>query len=1769
MGSAVLLLSAILSGLIAPSYQQVNSAPFFVTEENGQRVDGNLLDRLSKQGILENTAIGTSVGTLSCKDNDGDPIQGYGVQSQTLEVNEATGEVTVSRLLDRENYLEEAENNPNGENSRLLKPVFSCWDGRGLTTTVEVDITLTDVNDNAPEFLNGPYSKKVNENVAVGSTVFSGISIWDEDAADNARVTVACSSSDAQSQATCEIFTVDTALTGAGRYRSSIVLQRKLDFETRRSYTMTLKAVDLGTPPLTSSANVLINVVDNQDTLPAFVNVPLTIYVKENAPLNTSVQLKIGARDGDEGSSRPVRIKIKNDTLGLFRLGPSLPDPDDSSIYRAAVIVNAPIDRETLLGTYRFEVEAVELDNGTETNSRQDSFVQVDILDENDNIPSFSKSTYNVTLAEIDSNAQSNFQIPDLDMQITDRDDPSNAKYTVVIVDQSQNTFKIFPEEEVSGNVAVNLLVINASLLDYDTPSLRFQRVVIEARESDANPKTSTATVNIFLQDLNDNSPQFTSSQYLYTLPENAPVGTYIATIQAVDRDEGDNGNVQYTLRGTGNDQFLINETTGSLTLSKALDYETQRVFQILVNAKDGGNPARETSTTLTINVTNINDEPPIPERAIYQTYAQETSLNLRPAVVVKARDNEDPSGVITYRIIAGNTRNNAFRVDPNTGNLTLASYIDYDETPSNGRFEVVIQASDNGNPPQYVNMTVRVDVQDENNNSPIFVRGSYSANISEMAQPGTSVVNVIASDADSRRNGEFRYTIQSGGREHFDISNTSGLITVSNKADFDFNDFPIYNMVVFAIDSGSPPRTGSTIVIVNLLDANNKAPKFQQQFYVTSISEATPIGSSVLHLTATDEDSTSELQYSIPTSTMEARNTGGNSIPRQLFDFRYAFAVDPISGLITTNSTLRRELAAEISFNILVRDLNAEGTLRQTASTSVLVTILGTNISTIYFTPARYYFSVTEGKQENYVITTVAARDPACGNCLLQDYVEVENSDPNNYLKVDRVTGQVSLTRALDYDDGDRRLNIDIIARASPNRTARTSVIVEVRDDNDNSPQFVLPSYDFTVSESARYPFSVGYVKATDKDSGSFGRVVYSLSGQGAQDFEIYDTGLILVSRTANLDFETVSVYNLLITASDNPTNQSSTVRKQTSVTLTITISDVNDNVPQFTPIYPFFVVENYNVGQSVGRILATDGDAGINGDIVYSMFDPRNLFRITNTGYILTQSSLRNQSAFSPFNVTVRAEDRGTPSLFNETQVVIFVRSGQLDDGRPQWSIPRLGDPYYIDEGTSAEQLVLVAQAAARSVGPEVIYSLNSASPDYEKFKINSTTGRLTTNGVFDREEKAVIQLILVATDRANTTLQSFRALTIYVRDKNDNVPEFGACPGISLEVPQRVTISEDTPVGTSVYRVQACDLDEIINGVTYELETSIALCQSESTGIFAVNSEGVIFTEKSLDRETKATHLVCVRAKVAQRRKRRQADTYPVNLMTDTAHVAYVVITLSDVNDNSAIFKHRVLYEVVPSVPTERTVVRVEATDPDSDLYNRVRYSITGIVYSEPGYPSYPLPGSFIVNPDTGIVSTNYPSYSDFRLPGSFFEVMLQAEDVNKPTLKDTMKLYIYIFEPAQTVRVVINEPPNEARNKVDDLLVDLNGVSSDNYFKVQQISYHRGVTDTDSTRTDVCFVMVSKDNVQSVREGANSLDNSNYLEILQNYGAGSPGSCYKTRSSLDKISWAPLWWTLVALAIFIFICCCILIGAICILYKNHKDFMDSQETRMDPM
>ncbi|XP_050394746.1 cadherin EGF LAG seven-pass G-type receptor 1 [Patella vulgata] len=698
-----------------------NAAPQFRTLAR-DGIDGNLYDRLTVKGIEENLPIGSVLGKLSCTDADGDAIT-YQGEGQTLLVN-ATGTVFMNRLLDRENS---PANSVSNTGARILVHKFSCMDNQ-LTATADIEITITDKNDNAPTFLSSTaYSGRIREDAVPGiTTLLPGlvIQVVDTDRGLNAVVDISCFADDVQAEEACDYFGVTSIQTGEGRYNSTIYLKKQVDYETQRGYTMTLLAKDRGVAGekrFNSTANVLIEVQDTQDSPPEFLNVPLTIYVQENIAIGTSLTPSISAQDQDQGAPRAVDISIVNDTKGLFRMGPSTPIDVTNKAYQASVLTRQPIDREELQGRYIFQVRAEELyPNGTKSGIFEDSDVTVNILDENDNQPTFQNTNYNVNLTEMDSNGtQTNSQVPNLNIQVTDKDDSSNANYYVTIGRQTYpGAFRVSPSDNSTGTTAVNMLILNSDFLDFDNPNYRRQIVVIEAREltsSQSTPKTSSATVTINLLDLNDNSPIFAQAQYERTLREDSAINTPIITITATDKDEGENGRITYSLRGTDLEVFNLNSATGEIRLRQTLDYETQTEYPVILVARDNGLPPRESTKTFTLKVSDFNDLGPQFIQDSYQTYVFETSLQLQPAVTVQATDPEDPTGVVTYRIIAGNI-NNAFSIDPNSGVLTLTKNIDYDDTPGqSGKIELIVEASDrglNGEAGLQTNTTVTVNVQ-------------------------------------------------------------------------------------------------------------------------------------------------------------------------------------------------------------------------------------------------------------------------------------------------------------------------------------------------------------------------------------------------------------------------------------------------------------------------------------------------------------------------------------------------------------------------------------------------------------------------------------------------------------------------------------------------------------------------------------------------------------------------------------------------------------------------------------------------------------------------------------------------------------------------------------------------------------------------------------------------------------------------------------------------------------------------------------------------
>ncbi|XP_061175504.1 cadherin-23-like isoform X2 [Saccostrea echinata] len=1789
----------LVAGLFVVANGQVNYAPVFDTV-NTTGIDGDLRQRLVTQGVLESVAIGTELGKLKAHvpQNPNAVVLYEALSQQTLDVKQ-DGSVLLARPLDREAASSTGNN---------LKVIFVAYyitnQGVRLSADTSITITVLDVNDEVPTFQNLPYNAKVAENALIGTTLYSSILVRDLDVGYYSEIQLSCYviPDNQESQSACDTFGLNTRQNSQGNYTGFVYLKRTVDYEVKKGYTMTIKSIDNpsrlgGGSQLSSTINILIEVIDQQDSPPRFLNTPVTVTVYENTPNGTRLGA-ITAQDGDEGSPRPIKI-VNKDPSNLFLITPAESIDSSNLRYMSQIRVLGNIDRETQLARYDFDVEAIEMENGVETDQRVTTKVIVTILDEDDNIPKFEHPVYNVSVLEMDSSssiANSTTPLPGLTVKVSDPDDASNALFNISILSQPvPGLFRVTPTQ-ASQLAQASLIVTDAKQLDYENPNVRTQQILLLAQDVN-NPinHSSTTTVIINLEDSNDNTPVFQASEYSASVREDRAVGSSIITITGSDRDSGENGRLEYSLRGTGLEKFNVNPSTGLVTLAQALDYEDTTSYQLLFRAQDKGSPSRESAVSLTISVLNYNDFGPIFSPDSYQTSVNEGETNILIPVIVKARDRESLDD-ITYTIVAGNTVDNAFILNSRTGVLSLSRGLNYEETPQRrGYFRLIVQATDADVPPQSANTTIDVLIIDKNNHDPQFLQSQYTAQISEGSAPGSFVKTVSATDQDFGSNGNISYYIWSGGLDHFTIDQ-QGQVTVSGGAALDVDNVRRYDITIHARDKGSPPRTGSTTLIVTLTDSNNKDPFFSKQVYIGSVQETVSIGTSVIQVRANDTDSTKSLQYSIDRLSIIAKSTDGTQIRTYYpYDFREAFEIEPTSGVIKVKSALSRDSAAEIDFNVIVKDVNAENNKEQTAKALVLITILGSADLTPYFAPPwtvtnpTYYYTLPEEVAIGTVTSTLIATDPK-GPFQITNFQEVAEpnmGDVGDYFSVNQTTGQIKVNRRLDYENLNSKL-VRFRVRAfsrDGTRSVDANITIQVQDINDNVPEFTQAKYTVTVSEDRVYPYQIATVFARDRDSGSYSEIEYSLSGQGFDKFMILKSGLILIGDGTILDHETTPEYNLLLTAQDNPSAQSSEVRQRSSVPLTIKVTDINDNPPVFSSSeYSFLTVESYDLNTNIGEVRATDLDSGVNGEIDYTIVSvepaPRtpeeDYFGISSeSGMLYSKNSLRGASAKSPYRLVIQAQDRGIPVLISSCIVNINVSSGQLDNGKPIWISPRFGDSNVvtimnITEHADLGTAVIRALAVPRTPGASIEYSILSDNEDVSEFVIDKDTGIVTVarNRTLDREKQETHDLILLATDTLNRTLQSTRLLSIKLQDINDEDPSFKNCPDRQYDIPTETSVRESEPVGTVVYTARACDLDlSPYNSVQYSFFTDDSLyCFSNISQSFRVDaSTGVITTNQVLDRESQGTYLICVQAKKPGTRRKRELPSkqeLETKLQQYTGDdVLFLLVSVSDVNDNKPTFSLTSDYTYIFAYPTKDNVYQLTASDPDIGDKGRVRYSIIQSQYINTAKRrNISVFDAFKINTETGQISVGFQAYKYFI--GGYFELTIKGEDYLRSEMYSTYKLKIYIGEKSSQVRVVMaSDSSRNQQQFVDDLERSLNGSPDSVLYIPTDTRYHVTATGTSANQIDICFFVVRNNRVVDSYDGTAAL--GDVQSILTSKNVYSPGPCEPaTTKTLE--GWSAFWWVLVAFAIFMFVIIVILIFAVIVLYNDYKDSMQARTT-----
>ncbi|XP_076643103.1 cadherin 74A [Halictus rubicundus] len=1682
--------------------QVINRAPHFV--------QGGDMARLA---VSESTPPGAPVYTLQGEDPEDSRLH-YSISGEYFTVNRDTGVVVLRKPLDR-------------ETQDLIEVIISITD-EGIagsepnTVSLRREIAVLDENDNPPVYHGRPYAARVPESAHVGGLLVppGTITITDLDGGVNADVHVECVSA-SRDDDVCNVFNVSTEKLAEGKYDVVITLVKPLDYERRNSYLINLLAMDGAsdvTKVLQARATVAVDVLDVQDQPPVFLNAPYSAALPENTPPGQTI-LTVRARDGDTGEPRALLLTLEEDVAGHFDLQVSR--EGDITVGKL-VTANISLDREDpkILqngGIYSFEVKATELINNEIPADTATSIITIVVTDVDDLVPVFNEKSFEVMISE---DIGVNTPLPGLNMIVSDGDVGENAKYTLSLRDVPgypgiSEVFVVSPKQ-AQGRVPVVIKAKDVEALDYDVEDPAKRELEFEVIALVANKVVATCRVHIRLLDANDHSPKFSRVNYVFSVSEDAKIGTKLGDVFAEDADSGSFGELTYTLHGFRADEFKTDPKNGGIFVAGTLDYETDNMYMLTIEARDGG--GRVAVAIVTIDVEDVNDNKPVFEQSKFSRTVREDATSFDPQLFVRATDADGPTqgnGKVTYSISSHNSiTDDVFKINPDSGEVTMSKPVRSGDT-ERGIYELAIRATDAGRPALFTEAELLVRVGVPGNQKPIF-RGNYKSNLPgpnsyrarllENASTGTEVIRVVANDPDGRDN-LLQYHIASGAKDNFVINSSSGVITVSPDARLDLETGgEKYEVIVYAVDSGTPVReTATTTVTVNMVDVNNKPPTFNESTYLVYVSERAGIGEPVLKVAATDPDSDAYLEYSLVDPVKAVDKTGVALKNTASYDYKTAFRINATTGLITVNRVLDYQVAAVIILTVQAQDLNAVvNTKKQITKVEVTVYIQAYSDDNPTFSNPGWSpnnptirISVPEEQPLGTTLLMLSAKEPTTGYPV-QRFELVRDDDDEGYVNVGVQSGNVVLSKRLDYEALNQKLirfKVRALARdyEITRKMSEANVIVEVQDGNDNSPIFAQKDYKISVLESAKPSKIVLNVKATDMDSSAteqeikrgYGEVRYSITGENANLFEVDPiSGNIQIAANTTLDREKQSVLRFYVVASDMP--QGGAEQRSTRALVTIDVLDVNDNAPTFEQeFYTAVIPENAPARVSVVNITATDPDEGNGGVINYEIIDEgeaNGLFKINHTtGEIFSAKALTGKGRTEPYIMRIGAQDGGEPELDSDVILILYIGDVVSNDGVPLFIRPTLEEVAHIAEnstiGSPVFQVVASDPDDPNLPNGKITFKFledGNFGKDASAFRINSETGLITTRKLLDREQKDSYTLILVAQDLGSPPQQATRVLQVIVNDIDDHKPYFKR----SLDSPPiELTIFEEKPVGTKVGLIEAIDEDIGDNG-----KIDYSIVYGNEAGLFVVerleNNSAVIKSNGRLDRESVDRHLLTVKCFPYSTKK---SDIIPKPYNRQDPSERQVLIKVLDTDDNKPTFKKQnITLGVRLNVPIDTSLITLEASDADSDALP-IRYSMSKAFFAslvDPSMSKREIPSQLSLNPQTGELRTtgSMSSYAD-----GYMEIVISANN-SVTTGRDTnMTLRIFLLRDRDMLKFVFSRPPVEVRKTLEDfekaVQQALSLPISVNVYDTQ--FYSKEDNSLDFSSTSSCFQMVGKE------------------------------------------------------------------------------------------
>ncbi len=1248
-------------------------------------------------------------------------------------------------------------------------------------------------------------------------------------------------------------------------------------------YTVSIRCSDALDSTKSDLAIVTASRVDENEHAPVFsTNDPLRINVFEDHVFSQDIAT-VHATDEDRGSLGAITYEIQSSLTIPFEIG----------LESGELNILSSLDYEDA-NAYQFLVAAVNppvLGSGFVLSSQ--ILVSVDVANINDRSPEFTSGVYQVMIHETAPDLGYPRPSPGFfSVECTDLDNPrSDITYAI----SSEGDLGPFTLDTQTGALTVT------QDLDYETrTSYSFE---VNCSDVGTPRFTATSLVEVTVLPVNEERPTLTPiGSDLLLLTEDIAVGTVLLSTDpdivslrmysVMDSDSGADGVITFTLSVDESGNLGINATTGTVYLVDELDIDSglASFLRFTVVACDVNPPDDECpDESYRIFVFASADELPQFSRSAYTASPSELVPPMTVILQATCEDKDIGDGAFEGIFVANATSEivSTFSVSSTTGEISTLVPLDYEATQA---YTFALECLDTVG--ERALATVFIEVQAENDNAPQFTSSLYVFELSHTTPPYNYLVGTVrATDTDVGRGEDLEYVIDAN--EYFVLTSDGTLELVTSVAEYAFANISVS---VHALDGNF---SDSAIVQVVLTEGNFNPPQFVGSAQTVQVSELTVIGTVVADVLCTDEDSGSNanITYSI---------TDGNTDS--------SFTIDPITGVISSAGALVLADGLTEERYLLQIECFDNGLPLLSDVTVVHVQVFQDTSTPLMIANETIFAFVNESASINEQVVTIEPLDFNSGNFR---FALVNESTPGAFI-IDPSAGVVLVAAALDRESvAVYQMTVvvtEVLTSVSPERSDSATLIVYVRDVNDNSPSCDTSRHTATLPENSTPGSAVLQLVCSDLDIQENGELDYYFLNSGVQGktsgvFAINNSGVVVLESPLNAT-DTQIIVATVVVSDRGQLALTSTYQITVFVSLTNHFAPVFNNLP--TAIQ---VSEATGLYEVVFTVQASDSDRGMFGQVVYSIADNQATFGVFSSsgGIFLTESLDFYQQSQYVLNISASDID----FTVTETLTVSVVDENEFS---PQCESTFLVATIY--EGLPANTTLSVQFSCSdEDKGPNGELSFRILSGDTSNSFEVLPSGEVVAVKTLDFEAVQSYTLEVEIADQGQPQLNVTSVLLVTVLPVNEFAPAFE----YSI---YNTSVVENLAVGQSVLRVSAMDADGSDHP---DGQVVYSVCDAGGLSVFTVSVTGDILVAGTVDREERSVYLLTLCA----------GD---LGQPTKTG-TTLLQIDVIDVDDNPPHFSKSVYISALNHTPGDSSdlSLSVACFDPDTGGNADINYSL----------------------------------------------------------------------------------------------------------------------------------------------------------------------------------------------------------------------------------